>query len=600
MLTDSDLQALWLTARLAGVVTFILLLVGTPIAWWLARTKKWWKGPIGAVVALPLVLPPSVLGFYLLLAMGPHGPVGQLTQALGVGPLPFTFWGLVVASVFYSLPFMVQPLQTAFEAVGDRPLEVAATLRASPLDAFFTVAVPLAAPGFLTASILTFAHTVGEFGVVLMIGGNLPSVTRVASVQIYDHVEALEYMQAHRLSAGVVLVSDRAFEIFPHELARSFEDRVIRRALFRDALARCPRSAEEPPADRAWALDLRAALLTDLDELRRSEARFRQVVEGSPGPTALVDRHARITLVNGALEQLFGASREHLIGASIDMLIPPRYREHHGALFLSFFAAPRARDMAGRKALNALRANGEEFPVEIALNPVELGGEPHVIATIIDISATKAAREALERALADKTALLNEVHHRVKNNLQVISSLLNLQRRVAPADAQEFLAESQLRVRAMALIHELLYEQGEAASIGLSDYLQRLVRLLQESAGGVGAVVQLTFRHDGFEVALDPQRAVPCGLLVTELVTNAYKHAFAGRREGRVDVELAPHGAGARLSVIDDGIGLPAGLGLGGTRSLGFQLIPMLVNQMNASLVTGTGPGCRFDLHFAA
>lgn len=337
-----------------------------------------------------------------------------------------------------------------------------------------------------------------------------------------------------------------------------------------------------------------------LDELRRSEARFRQVVEGSPGPTALVDRHARITLVNGALEQLFGASREHLIGASIDMLIPPRYREHHGALFLSFFAAPRARDMAGRKALNALRANGEEFPVEIALNPVELGGEPHVIATIIDISATKAAREALERALADKTALLNEVHHRVKNNLQVISSLLNLQRRVAPADAQEFLAESQLRVRAMALIHELLYEQGEAASIGLSDYLQRLVRLLQESAGGVGAVVQLTFRHDGFEVALDPQRAVPCGLLVTELVTNAYKHAFAGRREGRVDVELAPHGAGARLSVIDDGIGLPAGLGLGGTRSLGFQLIPMLVNQMNASLVTGTGPGCRFDLHFAA
>ena len=184
MLTDSDLQALWLTVRLAAIVTLILLLVGTPIAWWLARTKAWWKGPIGAVVALPLVLPPSVLGFYLLLAMGPHGPVGQLTQALGIGPLPFTFWGLVIASVFYSLPFMVQPLQTAFEAVGDRPLEVAATLRASPLDAFFSVAVPLAAPGFLTASILTFAHTVGEFGVVLMIGGNLPGVTRVASVQI--------------------------------------------------------------------------------------------------------------------------------------------------------------------------------------------------------------------------------------------------------------------------------------------------------------------------------------------------------------------------------------------------------------------------------
>ena len=207
MLTDSDLQAIWLTVRLAGLVTLILLVVGTPIAWWLARTPSRWKGPIGAVVALPLVLPPSVLGFYLLLAMGPSGPVGQLTQALNLGPLPFTFGGLVIASVFYSLPFMVQPLQTAFEAVGDRPLEVAATLRASPLDAFFTVAVPLAAPGFLTAAILTFAHTVGEFGVVLMMGGNLPGITRVASVQIYDHVEALEYMQAHRLSAVMLVFS---------------------------------------------------------------------------------------------------------------------------------------------------------------------------------------------------------------------------------------------------------------------------------------------------------------------------------------------------------------------------------------------------------
>jgi len=207
VLTESDVQSLWLTVRLAAIVTALLLLVGTPIAWWLARAKTWWKGPIGAIVALPLVLPPSVLGFYLLLLMGPHGPVGQLTQALGIGLLPFTFWGLVVASVLYSLPFMVQPLQAAFEALGDRPLEVAATLRASPLDAFFTVAVPLAAPGFLTASILTFAHTVGEFGIVLMMGGNLPGITRVASVQIYDHVEALEYTQAHRLAAVMLIFS---------------------------------------------------------------------------------------------------------------------------------------------------------------------------------------------------------------------------------------------------------------------------------------------------------------------------------------------------------------------------------------------------------
>jgi len=207
MLTDSDLQALGLTLRLASIVTLILLVIGTPIAWWLARTHSRWKGPVGAVVALPLVLPPSVLGFYLLLAMGPNGPVGQLTQSMGMGLLPFTFWGLVVASVFYSMPFMVQPLQTAFESVGDRPLEVAATLRASPIDAFFSVAVPMSLPGFLTASILTFTHTVGEFGVVLMIGGNLPGVTRVASVQIYDHVEALEYLQAHRLSAVLLLFS---------------------------------------------------------------------------------------------------------------------------------------------------------------------------------------------------------------------------------------------------------------------------------------------------------------------------------------------------------------------------------------------------------
>jgi len=207
ILTESDLQAIWLTVRLATVVTAILLVVGTPVAWWLARSRSWAKGPIGAVVALPLVLPPSVLGFYLLLAMGPNGPVGHLTKALGLGNLPFTYWGLVLASVFYSFPFMVQPLQNSFETIGDRPLEVAATLGASRLDAFFTVVLPLSRRGFMTASILTFAHTVGEFGVVLMIGGNIPGVTRVASVQIYDHVEALEYGSAHNMAAIMLVFS---------------------------------------------------------------------------------------------------------------------------------------------------------------------------------------------------------------------------------------------------------------------------------------------------------------------------------------------------------------------------------------------------------
>lgn len=203
-MTSADLAAIWLTVKLATITTLLLLLIGTPIAWWLARTRSWWKGPVGAVVALPLVLPPTVLGFYLLLMMGPNGPVGQFTQWAGIGLLPFSFWGLVVASVFYSLPFVVQPIHNAFAAIGERPLEVAATLRASPLDAFFTVAVPLAKPGFLTATILGFAHTVGEFGVVLMIGGNIPDKTRVVSVQIYDHVEAMEYAQAHWLAGGMV------------------------------------------------------------------------------------------------------------------------------------------------------------------------------------------------------------------------------------------------------------------------------------------------------------------------------------------------------------------------------------------------------------
>ena len=207
MLDAEALQALWLTLQLSTVVTLILLVIGTPIAWWLVQTRSWLKRPIGALVALPLVLPPSVLGFYLLLAMGPQGPVGQFTRALGVDQLPFTFWGLVIASVFYSLPFMVQPLQTAFEAVGKRPMEVAATLRATPLDAFFSVALPMALPGFVTASIMTFAHTVGEFGVVLMIGGNIAGQTRVASVQIYDYVEAMQYSQAHSLSAILLLFS---------------------------------------------------------------------------------------------------------------------------------------------------------------------------------------------------------------------------------------------------------------------------------------------------------------------------------------------------------------------------------------------------------
>jgi molybdate transport system permease protein len=200
-------QAIVLTLQLASLTTLVLLLLATPLAWWLSQTRSPWRGPVAAVATLPLVLPPSVLGFYLLVAMGPQGPLGQWTQAMGWGVLSFTFTGLLIGSVVFSLPFAVQPIQHAFEAMGPRPMEVAATLRASPWDAFFHVALPLAKPGLWTAAILSFAHTVGEFGVVLMLGGNIPGKTRVVSTQIYGHVEAMEYAQAHGLAGGMVVFS---------------------------------------------------------------------------------------------------------------------------------------------------------------------------------------------------------------------------------------------------------------------------------------------------------------------------------------------------------------------------------------------------------
>jgi molybdate transport system permease protein len=206
-ISAEDFSAIALTLKLAFTTTVLLLLLATPLAWWLAHGRSRWRNAVGALAALPLVLPPTVLGFYLLITLGPQGWIGQLTAALGVGSLSFTFTGLVLGSVVYSLPFAVQPLQYAFEAMGARPMEVAATLRARPMDAFFSVAVPQALPGFLTAAVLTFAHTVGEFGVVLMIGGNIPGSTRVVSTQIYGHVEAMEYSQAHGLAALMVLFS---------------------------------------------------------------------------------------------------------------------------------------------------------------------------------------------------------------------------------------------------------------------------------------------------------------------------------------------------------------------------------------------------------
>ncbi len=207
IVTPEAMQAILLTLKLASLTTLLLLLIATPLAWWLSQTQSRWRAPVSAVVTLPLVLPPTVLGFYILIVLGPQGWVGQLTQSFGLGVLSFSFTGLLIGSIIFSLPFAVQPIQYAFEAMGRRPMEVAATLRASPMDAFFTVALPLAKPGLLTATVLSFAHTVGEFGVVLMIGGNIPGKTQVVSTQIYGHVEAMEYTQAHWLAAGMVVFS---------------------------------------------------------------------------------------------------------------------------------------------------------------------------------------------------------------------------------------------------------------------------------------------------------------------------------------------------------------------------------------------------------
>jgi molybdate transport system permease protein len=207
MLSPQDWTAIGLTLRLAGISTLVLLLLASPLAWWLARSQSVWRAPVAALTSLPLVLPPTVLGFYLLVALGPEGPLGKLTLLLGLGTLPFSFAGLVVGSVIYSLPFAVQPLLHAFQNMGNRPLELAATLRASPLDAFFSVALPLAWPGFVSAAVLSFAHTIGEFGMVLMMGGNIPGQTQVLSTQIYGHVEAMAYNQAHTLAAGMLVFS---------------------------------------------------------------------------------------------------------------------------------------------------------------------------------------------------------------------------------------------------------------------------------------------------------------------------------------------------------------------------------------------------------
>lgn len=333
--------------------------------------------------------------------------------------------------------------------------------------------------------------------------------------------------------------------------------------------------------------------------MRLSEERFRHVVETAPEGLVMVDPEGTMLLVNAGLERMFGYSRAELLGRSIMLLIPERYQARHPALMASFMRDPAVRDMAGRRELYAQRKDGSEFPVEIGLNPIPSNEGLRVLATIHDVTQRKAEQQTLQRALDEKTALLKEVHHRVKNNLQVISSLLNLQSRHASADAQRALAESQGRVKAMALIHQLLYERNNFSHVDIAAYLGRLCRLLQETQGRGPVQVSLQLNVEVEHAWLDLQRAVPCGLLINELVSNAYKHAFATREEGTITVRYGEIDGGRhQLVVDDDGIGLPEGIEAGSSLTLGFQLIPLLVEQLDGTMTVSRDGGTRFLIEF--
>ncbi|WP_222105311.1 sensor histidine kinase [Denitromonas ohlonensis] len=333
--------------------------------------------------------------------------------------------------------------------------------------------------------------------------------------------------------------------------------------------------------------------------LQRSEQRFRQVVESAPDGLAMVDTSGQMVLVNAGMESIFGYTRDEMLGNTIEMLMPLRHRSAHGSLFHGYMQDPTARDMAGRRELYARRKDGSEFPVEIGLNPIPTEAGTMVLATIQDVTRRKADRQMIERSLEEKTVLLHEIHHRVKNNLQVISSLLNLQARNADPSVSRALSESQGRVKAMALIHQLLYERNDFSHIDLGTYLKRLCALLQESYRDGPA--RFTLQVNAAEpVHLNLQRAVPCGLLVNELVTNALKHAFPDGRCGHVDVSLAPIDDGhCAITVSDNGIGLPAHIVPGTSRSLGMQLIPLLSDQAGGKWQVFRENGTRFELNIS-
>lgn len=341
------------------------------------------------------------------------------------------------------------------------------------------------------------------------------------------------------------------------------------------------------------------AAIVDITERKRLEERFRRVVEYAPSAMVMIDRSGSMVLVNAQTEQLFGYSRSALIGQPIEMLVPERLRGEHVHFRRGFVAVPQARPMGVGRDLFACRADGSEFPVEIGLNPIDTEEGVMVLASVVDITERQRAQQKLEGALQEKTVLLNEVHHRVKNNLQVISSLLNLQATHASDERlRGILAESQNRVRAMALTHQLLYERKDYSRIDLGEYLDRLAQLLLGSYREGGGRIVLRRVMPTTAHYLDLDRAIPCGLIVNELVTNAFKHAFPGERSGEIRIELSAQDGEIELVVVDDGVGFPAGFEMERVRSLGLQLVPLLVDQLGGRFAVGSGPGARFSLRF--
>jgi len=328
---------------------------------------------------------------------------------------------------------------------------------------------------------------------------------------------------------------------------------------------------------------------------------FRRVVEHAPAAMVMTDRRGVIVLVNSLTEQLFAYPRAALIGRSIDMLVPERFRAHHDRYRSGFFDHPQPRPMGGGRELFAIRADGSEFPVEIGLNPLETEDGTMVLASIVDITERRRAQHKLEDALQEKTVLLNEIHHRVKNNLQVIASLLNLQAtNSSNPEVRAILGETQNRVRAMTLTHQLLYEHKDFARIDLGEYLNRLGQLILGSYRASSGRIGLRLEAPPRQVHLDLGRAISCGLIVTELATNAFKHAFPAERHGEIVIALNVAADGeVILTIADDGIGLPPDFDLAAAKSLGLQLVPLLADQLHATLAVAGHPGTRYTLSFA-